>query len=201
MKAFEFWYDFSSPFSYLASTQIDGLCARTGARAIWRPFLLGGLFKLIGGPEAPMLSWPEPRRRHAMMDLVRHAELYGVDFRFPSRFPILTLMPLRLVLATLPDQRAPLSHAVFRAFWAEDRDITDPTVLGEICDQVGIERSALERTADQAVKDGLRRATEEARDKGMCGAPTFVVDDLSFWGQDRMHFVEKALGGWRPKTG
>src|SRR5688572_811068 len=99
MKRVEFWFDYSSPYSYLASTQVQALGERTGAQIVWRPFLLGGLFKMVGGPDFPMMTWPERKRQWALLDMRRHADLYGVPFEWPSRFPINTVTPLRLALA------------------------------------------------------------------------------------------------------
>lgn len=200
MKTFEFWYDFSSPFSYLASTQIEGLAARAGAQAVWRPFLLGGLFKMIGGPDVPMLTWPDPKRQHALRDMQRHADLYAVPFRWPTRFPMSTVTALRMALAA-GEGLVPLSHAIFRAYWGEDRDISDPGELARLAESVGLPASLVDRAKDQDAKDALRRVTEQAKERGFFGAPTFTVGDLTFWGQDRMDFVEKALGGWRPASG
>jgi len=201
MKRFEFWYDFSSPFSYLASTQVEGLARRANAEVTWRPFLLGGLFKLIGGPDVPMLTWPDPKRQHALRDMARHADLYGVPFRWPSRFPMSTVTALRMTLAA-EGKAVPFTHAVFRAYWGDDQDISDLAVLARLAESVGLPAALVERgKTDPALKDALRKATEEAKERGFFGAPTFVVDDLVFWGQDRLEFVEKALGGWRPACG
>jgi 2-hydroxychromene-2-carboxylate isomerase len=168
---------------------------------VWRPFLLGGLFKLIGAPDVPMMTWPDAKRQHALRDMARHADLYGVKFAWPSRFPMNTVTSLRMALAA-GDRIAPLTHAVYQAYWADDRDISDLAELSKIAESVGLPASLPERAkSEQELKDALRKATEEARDRGFFGAPTFAVDDLVFWGQDRMEFVEKALGGWRPASG
>lgn len=200
MKRFDFWYDFSSPFSYLAATQVAALEKRTGAEATWKPFLLGGLFKLIGGPDVPMLTWPDTKRRHAVRDMQRHADLYGVPFSWPTRFPMNTVTSLRMVLGA-GDKVVPFSHAVFRAYWGEDRDISDAKELASLAESVGLPASLVERAKEQEMKDALRKVTEEAKALDLFGAPSFVVGDLVFWGQDRMDFVEKALGGWRPACG
>jgi 2-hydroxychromene-2-carboxylate isomerase len=112
-----------------------------------------------------------------------------------------TVTALRMALAA-GDRVVPLTHAVFKAYWADDRDISDLAELSKIAESVGLPASLPERAKnEQELKDALRKATEEARDRGFFGAPTFTVDDLVFWGQDRMDFVEKALGGWRPASG
>ena len=201
MKTFEFWYDFSSPYAYLGATQVAALEARTGARALWRPFLLGGLFHAIGGPEVPMMTWPDPKRRYTLLDISRHANFYGVPFRWPSTFPMLTVAPLRLALAVPPEDLPRVSLAIYRAYWAADRDIKDPKELSKILESLGLPTALLEKTQDPAIKEALKVAGQEALKKGLCGAPTYVVGDMVIWGQDRQIFVERALAGWRPACG
>ena len=199
----ELFYDFSSPFTYLATTQVEALAERTGARLIWRPMLLGGVFKALGGPTMPMQTFSEPKRRHSLLELHRWAEHWDVPFVFPSIFPMKTLLPLRVVLQLDGPEAVAAIHAVFRAYWADDQDISDPEVVGGILERLDLPAAALlEGTADPAVKRRLIDATEKAVARGVFGAPTFFVDDdLLFWGQDRFEHLEKALGGWRPRSG
>ncbi|MFS8067833.1 MAG: 2-hydroxychromene-2-carboxylate isomerase [Byssovorax sp.] len=200
MKELSFFFDFSSPFAYLASTQVEGLAARTGATLRFRPFLLGALFKALGGPDVPLFTMPPPKQRHARDDMFRWADFYGVPLKFPTRFPMNTVKALRMVLQTPEEQRAPLIHAIYRAYWADDRDINDDTVLAELAAGAGLDGPALVAgTKQDAVKERLKTATDEAVKLGLFGAPCFMVDDLLFWGQDRLVFVEKALQGWRPR--
>ena len=200
MKDLQFFFDFSSPFAYLASTQVEALAQRTGARLIYRPFLLGGLFKAIGTPDVPLLAMPEAKRRHASTDMSRWADHYGVELRFPTRSPMNTVKPLRMVLQLSDAQKPAFINAVFRAYWADDRDLNDDAVLAAIAGELGLDGPALvEGAKDPAVKERLKAATDEAARVGLCGAPSFLVGDLLFWGQDRMLFVEKALQGWRPR--
>ncbi len=200
MKELLFFFDFSSPFAYLASTQVEGLAARTGATLRFRPFLLGALFKALGGPDVPLFTMPPPKQRHARDDMFRWADFHGVPLKFPTRFPMNTVKALRMVLQTPEEQRAPLIHAIYRAYWADDRDINDDTVLTELAVGAGLDGPALVAgTRQDAVKERLKTATDEAVKLGLFGAPCFMVDDLLFWGQDRLVFVEKALQGWRPR--
>ena len=200
MKELSFFFDFSSPFAYLASTQVEGLAARTGATLRFRPFLLGALFKALGGPDVPLFTMPPPKQRHARDDMFRWADFYGVPLSFPTRFPMNTVKALRMILQLPEDQKAPLIHAIYRAYWADDRDINDDTVLAELAVGVGLDGPALVAgTKQDAVKERLKVATDEAVKLGLFGAPCFMVDDLLFWGQDRLVFVEKALQGWRPR--
>lgn len=195
----EFWFDFSSPFAYLAAARVQEVARRAGVDLAYRPFLLGGLFQAIGTPNVPLFEMPEPKKRHAVADMFRWAARFGVPFAFPTRFPMSTVKALRMVLALPDEQRAPLVNAVYRAYWAEDRDIADSAVLAEIANGVGLDGPALAaRTGEDALKRALRDATEEAARRGVFGAPSFFAGDLLFWGQDRLDLVEKALTGWRP---
>ena len=195
-----FFFDFSSPFAYLAATQIEAVARRAGAAIRWKPFLLGGLFKAIGTADVPLLAMSEPKRLLVGLDMLRWAEHHGAPLRFPSRFPMSSVKALRMVLQ-LPDARkAELVHALFRAYWADDRDLADDAVLAAVAGSVGLDGAALlAGTKDEAVKARLKDATEEAQRAGLCGAPSFLVGDLLFWGQDRLPFVERALQGWRPR--
>lgn len=200
MKELHFFFDFSSPFAYLASTQIEAVAKRNDATLVFRPFLLGALFKAIGTADVPLFSWPEAKRRHAAADMSRWADHYGVPIRFPSRFPMNTVKPLRMVLELTDAQKPALIHAMFRAYWADDRDLNADDVLAQIATEAGLDGPALvQGTKEEAVKARLKSATEEAVRAGLCGAPSFLVGDLLFWGQDRLQFVEKALQGWRPR--
>ena len=195
-----FFFDVSSPFAYLASTQIEALARRNHARVRFRPFLLGGLFREIGTPDVPLFAMPAAKREHASRDMARWAEHYGVPIRFPTRFPMNTVKALRMILA-LPDHDQPaLVHALFRALWVDDRDLQDDAELTKIADDAALDGATLvARTRDEAIKQSLKDATKEAERLGLCGAPSFLVGDLLFWGQDRLLFVEKALRGWRPR--
>lgn len=187
----DFWFDFSSPYAYLASTQIDALAARTGATLRWRPLVLGAVFKQVGQVDVPMLAANPAKQRHYLLDMQRWAGAYGVPFRFPETFPIRSILPLRAFLAH-PDP-VPFAHAVFRAAWGEARDVTDPDVL-RAC---GATDDVL--AAAPAQKQALIDTTAEAVAAGVFGAPTCIVDDKwLFWGQDRLDMVEKCLNGWVP---
>lgn len=198
----EIFFDFSSPFSYLACTQVEAVCARTGAALTWKPMFLGGVFKAIEGPMVPIQTFPEAKRTHYMLDLHRWAEDHGVPFTFPSRFPMMTVAPLRVVTLLEGEEQSRFIHAVNAAYWSQDRNISDKGVLAELLSEQGLSPELLIQTADPEVKQRLQASTEEAVSRGVFGAPAlFVNGDLMFWGQDRLDFVEKALKGWRPSCG
>jgi len=188
----EIYWDFSSPYSYLGSTQAEALAKRTGATLVWRPMLLGGVFRAIGQVDAPVLTWSQQKQKHTFEDLNRWAELWGVPFKFPSRFPMNSLKAMRVWLALPEERRGAFRERTYRAYWAEDRDISDEAVLRELIGEGADE--VLARTQDPAIKQALIDATNKAVERGVFGAPTWIVDDKElFWGQDRIPLVERAL--------
>lgn len=193
-----FFHDFSSPFSYLGSTQVARLAAAQGAILTRSPILLGGLFRQIGTPDVPLFAMPAPKQRWYAEDMNDQARWLGVPFRFPSTFPVRTVLPLRVALAE-PAATDPL----YRALWVEDRDISRPEVVRAVLEEQGLPADTILAQADsEAIKAQLRANTEAAAAAGACGVPTFVVDDtILIWGVDRLHHVEAALAGWRPRGG
>lgn len=193
-RTLDVYWDFSSPFAYLGCSQIGALAARTGASVRWHPVLLGGLFRAIGTPDVPLATFSEAKQRHVARDLERWAARWGVPYRFPSRFPTRSLDALRVYFALPEDRRDAYRDAVFRAYWAEDRDIADPAVLADCVGDPALASAALERTKSDDVKRALRESTEAAVARGVFGVPTFVVDEKDlYWGQDRLSLVEEAL--------
>ena len=199
----DFWFDFSSPFAYLGSTQIEEVARRAGATLRWRPMLLGALFKQIGTADVPLFAMPESKRRYVAGELERWASWWDVPFRFTSRFPMKTVNALRLVIAAGEEVPA-LIHRLFRAVWVEGETLDDDATLRRLAADVGVLPSLVDRTADPAIKQALIDRTAEARATGVFGAPSCVVHDpggpLVFWGQDRLDLVAAALRGWRPTS-
>ena len=196
MHTLEIHWDFSSPFAYLGSTQAEKLAARTGATLVWRPMLLGGLFRSIGQADAPIATFSPAKQKYVLEDMKRWAAYWDVPFTFPSRFPMMTLKAMRTYLALPEERRKDFREKTFRAYWAEDLDIADDAVLRQLVGQGADE--VLARTHDPAVKKELLDATQRAVDAGVFGAPTWIVDGKElFWGQDRLQLVERALGGAR----
>ncbi len=195
----DFYFDFSSPYSYLASTRIDALAERFGRTVRWRPILLGVVFQHWG---SQALVNQAGQRDYAPLDMARSARFLGIPFRFPSRFPLPTQAAARTYY-WLEDRDAPLArafaHAVFRAFYVNDEDISAPATVLEIAAGLGIERAALEAALGvPEVKERLKRETEAAIARGVFGAPWIIVDGEPFWGADRLPQVERwlATGGF-----
>lgn len=199
-KLVRFYYDLGSPYSYIAACRIVRLAPRRGVEVAWRPFLLGGVFRAAGNT---MPAAVPARGRYMLADLKRWAAREEIPFVFSSSFPHNTLLAMRVLTAADADELVPLSLALFRAAWAEDRDIGDRAVLVEV---LGDRADALlTRAQDRGVKDRLRATTDAAVAAGAFGAPTFVVGDALFWGNDRLDWALDAAAkggeseppGWR----
>jgi 2-hydroxychromene-2-carboxylate isomerase len=192
MKTLEFFYDFVSPYSYLASTRVEELVRRTGAELSWRPFLLGGVLKATGN-KAPADT--PAKYRHLKVDVDRWARRLRVPLAFPERHPFSTVLAMRCALAAeARGNLAPFTHAAFRAAWVEGRDLTSPEVLSGVALSVGLDGASLVAAAPD-YKAALTSQTEEAVRRGAFGAPTFFVGEEMFVGNDRLDFVEQALRG------
>jgi len=197
-----FFHDFASPFSYLASTQVERVAAEHGATLEWAPILLGGLFRAIGTPDVPLFQMSATKRRYVARDLEDWAKHWGVPYRFPSHFPMRSILPLRVALA-----EPRLTPRLYRAAWSEDRRVDDPAHLAALIEEAGFEpEPLLKATADPALKARLRAHTDAARAAGACGVPSFEVrhgdgPPMLLWGQDRIPMLRRVLDGWRPDCG
>ena len=196
----DFYYDFSSPYGDIASTRIDTIAAKHGRTVNWHPILLGAVFKVTGG--APLPSLPL-KGDYAKIDIPRCARALGLPFRFPAKFPIPTQVAARMTVWAqgLDAERAKTrARALYRAYFAEDRDITNPEVCADVaaaaCD---FDRAqAIAAINDQAVKDRLKSEVDGAIERNVFGSPFFLIDGEPFWGADRLDHVERwlATGGW-----
>jgi 2-hydroxychromene-2-carboxylate isomerase len=194
MATLEFFYDFVSPYSYLASTRVEAIAARTGATLRWRPFLLGGVFKATGNL-APIET--PAKGKQMWIDLDRWSRRLGVPLRRPDTFPFSSILPLRAAFAAEAAGRlVPYTHAVYRAAWADGREVTRPEVLAAVATEAGLDGAALVAAAP-AHKEALMRQTQEAIDRGAFGAPSCFVGEQLYTGNDRLDFVEEALRALR----
>jgi 2-hydroxychromene-2-carboxylate isomerase len=136
----------------------------------------------------------ESKRRYNLAEMGRWARWWGVPFQMPSRFPMRTVTPLRLiVLAQQAGNPAPLIHRLYRALWVEDADLSDDATLRRLLGEVGLDPGLVDRTGEPAIKQALIDATAEAKNLGVFGVPTCVVDKELYWGQDRLELVADAL--------
>lgn len=191
-KTVEFFFDFGSPTSYLAWTQLPHIAAAAGAQIVWRPMLLGGVFKASGN-QSPV-SIPA-KGRYMLQDLARFARRYEVPLAFNPHFPINTLQLMRGAVAYLDsEQFLPYAKAVFEALWVQQQNLGNPEVVAAVLSAAGLDAAEFERlVGDEAVKQRLKDNTEEAIRRGVFGAPTFFVGSEMFFGQDRLDFVAEAL--------
>lgn len=191
-KKLEFFFDFGSPATYLAWTQLPALASRTGAEIIWRPMLLGGVFQATGNSSPASV---EAKGNYTRKDFQRYAQRYGVTLNHNPYFPINTLQLMRGATAFLgTDEFDRYLKAIFTAIWVDEQDMNQPEVVGKVLAKAGFDPTAvLQRISDPQVKEQLKVTTTEAVERGVFGAPTFFVDGEMFFGQDRLEFVEAAL--------
>jgi 2-hydroxychromene-2-carboxylate isomerase len=197
MRQVDFYYDFSSTNSYVAAFMLPEIAARAGASIRWLPIHSAALFR---GTGFDVMAMTPRKARYLWRDHARYAELTGLPFRKPSRFPIKTSLALRCVLAAArlaaDADRGRLaaqsfSQAVFRSYWERDEDIAEAAVLRAL---IPARADQILRSADSAeVRDELHAVTAEAAARGVFGVPAFIVDEEMFWGKDRLDFVERWL--------
>ena len=195
----QFYYDFASPYGYMATTRISALAAKHGRSVEWKPILLGVVFKVTGGvplPSAPL------KGEYSRRDMERSARLFKVPFRLPSKFPIAGQSPAR-VIYSLESQGATrqeeVTLALYRAYMVDDRDISSPEVTADVAASVGMDRqNVLDIIANPVMKEKLKVETEAAIQRGVFGSPYVIVDGEPFWGFDRLEHVDRWLqnGGW-----
>jgi 2-hydroxychromene-2-carboxylate isomerase len=192
-KQLEFFFDFGSPYSYLAYKALPGIAAAHGAEIVWRPMLLGGVFKATGNhspAETPA------KGKWLQQDLQRWAERYGVTFNHNPYFPVntLTLMRGAAGMQMRGSDFNKYVDAIFDAMWGEPRNLGDPHELADVLSEAGFDADAFQALVnDLEVKEKLKKNTEEAVARGVFGAPTFFVGEEMYWGQDRLEFVAEAL--------
>ena len=194
-KQVEFYYDFGSPYSYLAYHALPKIAQKAGAEVVWRPMLLGGIFQATGNhspAEVPI------KGAHMQVDLKRWAAYFDVPFQMNPHFPINTLPLMRGATALqMKGDAAGLDRynaAIYAAMFEVPKNLGLPEEIGKVLHAAGFDPAQfLAMINDQAVKDRLKENTAAAVTRGVFGAPTFFVGEQMFWGQDRLQFVEQAL--------
>ena len=196
----DFYFDFSSPYGFLAAHEIDALAARHGRTVDWHPMLLGVAFKQTGG--MPLTSIPV-KGEYSKRDFERSARFHGIEgFRMPDKFPIPSQAPGRLITWLKRDRPAaaiPVAKALYRAYFVAGRDISDPDVAADVAAEAGESREAARAAMDDpAIKDAFRRAVDAALARGVFGSPFVFVDGEPFWGFDRFDQIDRwlATGGF-----
>ena len=181
------WFDFASPYSYLAMARLPDLSRAAGVQVALRPFLLGPIFMAQGWNDSPFRLFPG-KGAYMMRDIARLAEKYGVPYRRPTVFPRMNVLPARVALLAENEPWAQVfCLAVFQANFADDRDIqAEDTVRGVLRALSQDDDAWIARARGEAAKEALRRRVDEARKLGIFGAPTFMVGGEMFWGNDRL---------------
>ncbi len=195
----DFYFDFSSPAGYLAAQKIDALAAKHGRAVDWHPMLLGVAFKRTG--VVPLTEVPM-KGAYAKRDFARSARFHGIDFRMPQVFPIPGQSPSRIMLwakAQDPAAGARVAKALYRAFFVDGIDISQPDLAAQVAGEAGFDAAAARAAIDDpAIKDALRREVELAIAAGVFGSPFVIVDGEPFWGHDRFDQLDRwlATGGF-----
>jgi 2-hydroxychromene-2-carboxylate isomerase len=195
----QFYYDFASPYGYMAATKISALAAKHGRGVEWKPILLGVVFKVTGGVPLPSIPL---KGEYSRRDMERSARLHNIPLTVPTKFPISAQSPSRVIYSLEAEGAArqeEVTLALYRAYMVDDRDISSPEVSADVAASVGMDRQkTINLIADPVMKEKLKVETETAIQRGVCGSPYVIVDGEPFWGFDRMDQVDHWLksGGW-----
>jgi 2-hydroxychromene-2-carboxylate isomerase len=183
----EFWFEFASSYSHPAALRVEAAAQAAGVPLAWRPFLLGPIFAAQGWNDSPFNVYPV-KGRYMWRDLARVCAAAEVPFRQPSRFPRNGLLAARVALLGSEEPWGPrFMRAVYHANFADDREIAEPGVVGALLADLGLDaRALLEAAQSPENKERLKRQTEQARERGIFGAPSFVSRGELFWGNDRL---------------
>ncbi|GAA96993.1 hypothetical protein E5Q_03668 [Mixia osmundae IAM 14324] len=212
-RTLKFWFDFSSPWSFLGYTQLQRVKRELGdsLKIEMKPFLLGALFKAVGTPVVPSQVAMPHKAAYMRQDLQDWAEYWSacsaqtypplppVKLAWPDEFPIRSVIALRVALL-----EPAVIDCIYRAGWSHNRNISTAAGLLEVLNDAGFPGQILldaVTTGDRAesLKAALRTNTDEAVALGFCGAPTFQIDEHLVWGQDRINVVQDLLSGWSPE--
>jgi 2-hydroxychromene-2-carboxylate isomerase len=197
VPAIEVFFDCSSPWTYLAFENLQPLAAELGARIVWRPFLVGGVFNTVNPSVYESRATPvPPKARYMLKDLQDWARQADLKIKMPPRvFPVNSVKAMRACLVVAADGKlVDFARAIFRAYWSEDLDISQDDVLATVCRRAGVGADVLARAADPAIKAELRANTDELIARGGFGSPTIFVDGADmYFGNDRLPLVRAAL--------
>jgi len=188
IKPFEFYFDFGSPYAFLAHKRIRIIEKENLIKVKYMPILLGGLHKLSG--ITPNIDIPI-KAKYMIKDCKLWAEKYDIIFKFNNYFPIITLNLMRCVLVAEKNNFAEsFINKVFDSIWKDGLNLNDNSVIEKLLKNLDINPNTfLTESADQKIKDSLKKKTNDAYLKGVFGTPTFIINNKIFWGQDRFDFV------------
>jgi 2-hydroxychromene-2-carboxylate isomerase len=197
--AIEFWFEFGSNYSYLSAMRIEDLARAAGVIVLWRPFLLGPVFRELGWSTSPFVL-QAAKGRYMWRDMEREAAKNGLPWRRPSAFPRTALLPMRVAtLGACEDWISAFARRVMHQNWVEDREIDDAAAVraalaGLVPDPDALLAAAL--APDNKLR--LRAQTEQASARGIFGAPSFFVGEEMFWGNDRLDDAIACAAGRSP---
>jgi 2-hydroxychromene-2-carboxylate isomerase len=194
----EFFFDCSSPWTYLAFTRIQPIASRTGAVIEWKPILVGGVFNAVNRDVYERRANPDPRKAaYSAKDLQDWARLTGLTIIMPPPvFPVRATLAMRCALAAQEESRVvEFSRSCFQSYWSDSQDISLPVVLRSVCQAAGLRgEHILDRAQASEIKDKLRANTDEVIARGGFGSPTMFLNGSDmYFGNDRMELVEAAL--------
>lgn len=191
-QTIDFYFDLTSPYSYVAAEQIEDIAAAGNRVVNYKPTLLGFVFKSTGN-SAPMMN--PAKGKYSAKDFARTARFHGLEINWPKKFPINATTGSRVILQVInqrPEKTGELVRALYKAYFVTGQDITEEAVVAEVASSIGLDGAALVAgTQDESIKEQMKNAVQESIDAGMFGAPYFVVDGEAFWGQDRMEQLRR----------
>ena len=188
IKSFEFYFDFASPYSFLAHKQIRKIEKENSLKIKYMPIFLGGLFELAGikaNADIPI------KAKYMIKDCKLWAEKYNISFKFNNYFPIKTLNLMRCTLvAEKKDFAQIFINKIFDAIWKDGINLNDNTIVEKLLKNLDLNaKTFLMEALELKIKDELKKRTNDAYEKGIFGAPTFTINNKIFWGQDRLEFA------------
>ena len=197
MATIEFFYDVSSPWTYYAFERIESFCERNNAELVWKPFLVGGVFNKVNPSVYERRNNPvPPKDNYYQKDMRDWARYLGINMIKPSVFPVNSVKALRGAFVAIDEGKvSAYSRACFKAYWCDDRDISQPDVLLDIVTSVGMDADGFfDKIADDKYKQMLFATTNELIERGGFGSPTFFVNgDDMYFGNDRLELMQFAL--------
>ncbi len=195
----DFYFEFYSPYGYLASLRIEKIAEKHGHKVNWRPFMLGPTFAITG--HQPLLGTPM-MGEYSERDLYRSARLQKAEFKMPKEFPKASLNCARAFFALVddyPQQAILLAKAIYHSTFGLGLDGTQLELISQLADEIGVDgNSLIKKAQSQEIKDRLKIETQTAIDRGVFGSPYVIVDNEPFWGNDRLDHLDRWLetGGW-----
>ena len=196
----EFFFDCSSPWTYLAFHNIQPMAAELGVEIDWRPILVGGIFNSVNPSVYESRKTPVPAKAAYMLkDLQDWARTAGLTIKMPPTvFPVNSVKVMRACIVLANDGKlVPFAKAAFEAYWRDDLDISQDAVIVDLCRATGVDAAGLMAAiGEQSVKDQLKANTEEVIARGGFGSPTIFVNGTDmYFGNDRLALVRAALAG------